>query len=175
MWADPYGAVGAALAGTGWAPRPEVRRSFGSSEQRRLWIVAALSVAVPGLLAAAGIAGYAASAGRGLLAFFTTIPILHGSQGLAGSTLQRVAIGFGTENLAMAVLSLVPVPPLATGVAVWSTFPRSPGARRFAAHLLEEQWGIAAVLVLLIVPLAGENPALLALVGSIGDAIVRAF
>lgn len=174
-WLDPYAAVGAALAGTGWAPRPEVRRGFGSSERRRLWIVAGVSVLVPGALAAVGLAGYCAAASRGLLPFFSTTDVLHGSQFIAGSTLQRIALGFGAENLAMALLSLVPIPPLATGVAAWSTFPRTSGSRRLAYHLLEEQWGIAVVLVLLILPLAGEQPALLALVGTVADAIVHAF
>jgi hypothetical protein len=174
-WADPYGAVGAALAGAGWARRPEVRRGFGSSAHRRLWLVAGLSVLVPGVLAAAGIAGYAASAGRGLLAFFATIPVLHGTQFLAQSTGDRIVLGFGTANLAIAVLSVIPIPPLPTGVAVWSTFPRTPGARRLAAYLLEDNWGIAVVLILLILPLAGEQPALLQLVAKIGDSIVHAF
>ncbi|HEX3706244.1 MAG TPA: hypothetical protein VHV76_06395 [Mycobacteriales bacterium] len=173
-WLDPYGAVGALLAGTGWAPRPEIRRGFGSSERRRLWTVAALSVLVPGLLAVVGIGSYIAWAGHELLPFFGTTSVLHGSQVITTSTGQRVALGFGTENLAMALLSIVPIPPLATGVAAWSTFPRSPGTRRFAAHLLEEQWGIAVLLVLLIVPLAGEQPALLSLVGSVADRIVHA-
>ena len=173
-WLDPYAAVGALLAGTGWAPRPSVRRGFGSSENRRLWIVAGLSVLVPGVLAAAGIAGYLASEGRGLLPFFGTTSVLHGSQVVAGSTVQRIALGFGTENLAMALLSVVPIPPLATGVAVWSTLPRNAGSRRFAYHLLEEQWGIVVLLVLLIVPLAGEQPALLQLVASVADRIVHA-
>jgi hypothetical protein len=173
-WLDPYAAVGAALAGTGWAPRPEVRRGFGSSERRRMWIVAALSILVPGLFAVAGFAGYLALEGRGFLPFFTTTSVLHGSQFIAGPTLQRIVLGFGTENLAMALLSIVPIPPLATGVAAWSTFPRTAGSRRFAYHLLEEQWGIAVVLLLLIVPLAGEQPALLALVNAVGDKIVHA-
>jgi hypothetical protein len=174
-WADPYAGVAAALAGVGWAPRAEIRRGFGSSERRRLWTVAVLSVLVPGLLAAAGFAAYAASTSSDLLAYFSTIPVLHGTQFLADTTLRRVELGFGTENLALAALSVIPIPPLATGVALWSTAPRSPGTRRLAAHLLEEQWGIGAVLVLLVVPLAGEQPALLQLVASIGDAIIRAF
>ena len=176
-WADPYSAVAAALAGTGWAPRPEVRRVFGSSEQRRLWLVALISVVVPGVLAAAAIGGYVASVGTADgLPFFSTTAVLHGNDlYLTESTLDRILLGFGAQNLAVAVLSLIPIPPLATGVAAWSTLPRTPGSRRFAARLLEENWGIFAVLLLLVVPLAGEYPLLLQLIGKIGDSIVRAF
>jgi hypothetical protein len=173
-WLDPYAAVAALLAGIGWAPRPEVHRGFGSSERRRLWTVALICVVVPGLLAAAGLAGYIEAAGRGLLPFVATTDVLHGSQGVAQSTAERVALGFGIESLSIALLSIVPLPPLATGVAVWSTLPRTPGARRLAYRLLDEHWGIGALLVLMIIPLAGEQPALLAVVGSISDSIVHA-
>jgi hypothetical protein len=57
---------------------------------------------------------------------------------------------------------------------LWSTLPRSPGARRMAYRVLEEQWGIVVLLVLLLLPLAGEQPALLQIVGGIADRIVHA-
>jgi hypothetical protein len=42
-----------------------------------------------------------------------------------------------------------------------------------AYRLLEEQWSIAIVLVLLLLPLAGEQPLLLQLIDNIGGDILR--
>jgi hypothetical protein len=181
-WIDPYGAVAALLAGVGWVPRPEIRRGFGTSTRRTAWLVAVAAVVVPAALAAAGLAGYLAAGGsRPLLALLGSfgvtegsVTVLHGSQPIADSVAQRVCLGFGMECLAMGLLSVVPVPPLATGVAVWSQFPRTPGSRRLAYRLLEEQWGIAVILVFVLIPLVGQEPALLALVGTLCDDILRA-
>jgi hypothetical protein len=182
-WLDPFAAVAAVLAGTGWAPRPEVRRGFGKSQQRQLWTVAVVSVAVPAMLGAAGIAAYAASAGRGGLKVMDSLVVLHMPTGgdqfvqlIAPTTAEKIALGFGIEGLAIAILSLVPIPPLPTGVALWTALPRTPGSRRVAYHLLEEHWGVVALLALIIVPLGGggQTP-LLSLVTTILDAILHAF
>jgi hypothetical protein len=102
---------------------------------------------------------------------------LHGTayvQFLATDFAQKVALGFGIENLACGLLALVPIPPLELGVALWSTLPKSASARQMAYRVLDEQWGVLIVLVLLIVPLAGEFPLLLQLVGRLSDRIVNA-
>jgi len=182
LWLDPYGAVAALLAGVGWGARPQIQRRFGRDPRRTAWLLALVAVVVPAALAAVGFAGYLAAGGsRTLLSLLGSAPfasgsvtVLHGSQGIATSFAQRVALGFALECLAMSLLSVVPIPPLATGVAVWSQFPRTPGSRRLAYHLLEEQWGIAVILVLTLIPLVGQEPALLALVGTISDDILRA-
>jgi len=181
-WLDPYGAVAALLSGVGWGARPQIQRRFGRDPRRTAWMIAGIAVVVPGVLAAAGFAGYLAAGGsRAALSFlgsvgFTSgsVTVLHGSQGIAESFTQRMALGFAMECLAMSLLSVVPIPPLATGVAVWSQFPRTPGSRRLAYRLLEEQWGIAVILVLTLIPLVGQQPALLALIGTISDDILRA-
>jgi hypothetical protein len=174
-WLDPYSAVAAMLAGVGWAPRPEVRRGFGRSQHRQLWTVAVVSLVVPAVLGAAGIAAYVASAGRAPLPFMDSFSVLHGTQIFAATFGQKVALGFGIENLAIALLSVVPIPPLPTGVAVWSVFPRTAGARQLAFRMLEEHWGIAAILVLFLIPLGGDGPLLLVLITTITDAIIHAF
>jgi hypothetical protein len=182
IWLDPYGAVAALLAGVGWAPRPQIRRGFGSSPRRTAWLLAVVALVVPALLAAVGLAGYLAAGGnRSLLAVLGSlgvtsgsVTVLHGSQPIAAAVAQRICLGFGLECLAMGLLSVVPVPPLATGVAAWSQFPRTPGSRRLAYHLLEENWGVAVVLLFTLIPLVGQEPALLALVGTISDDILRA-
>ena len=170
-WLDPFGIVGALLAGVGWSPRPVLSRF----KPRQVWTMVVVAVAVHGLLAAAGLAAYLAAGGTKLaFPFVSSIEVLHGTQFITSSFAQRVALGFGIENLGCGLLALVPIPPLELGVALWSTLPRSPGARRMAYRVLEEQWGIAIILVLLVVPLAGEQPALLQLIGSLGDRIVNA-
>ena len=49
----------------------------------------------------------------------------------------------------------------------------NPGARRIAYHLLEEAWGVAALLVLLLLPLGGNRPVLLAVLDAVGDPLLR--
>jgi hypothetical protein len=170
-WLDPFGVVAALLAGVGWSPRPELGRRRTA---RNVWLVVVIAVVVHGLLAVGGLAAYIAFGGhRVLLDFVDPISVLHGSQGVASSAGQRIALGFGIENLACGLLALLPLPPLELGVAVWSVLPRSPGARRMAYRLLEEQWSIAIVLVLLLLPLAGEQPLLLQLIDNIGGDILR--
>lgn len=171
-WLDPFGVVAALLAGIGWSPRPELARG----RPRQVWSMVVIAVAVHAVLAAVGLAAYLAAGGLRLtLPFTSTVAVLHGSQVFATTFAQRVALAFGIENLGCGLLALVPIPPLELGVALWSTLPRSAGSRRLAFHVLEEQWGIGLLLVLLLIPLAGEQPALLQLVGAAGDHILNAF
>jgi hypothetical protein len=167
---DPYGLVAAVLSGVGWGPKPEARRSGRSAD----WTMTLAAVGVHAALAAIGLAAFIAAGGLVLeLHGISVASVLHGSLH-GGTTGEKVALGFGMENLACGVLALVPIPPLEAGVVVWSRLPRSPGARRIAYHLLEEQWGVAILLVLLLLPLAGELPALLMLVNAVGNAILDA-
>jgi len=168
---DPYGAVAALLSGAGWGPRIEAKRTRATDT---LMLVAAL--AVHGALAAVGLAAYAGAGGSvsGLHDVVDVSMVLHGSID-AGSLARNVSLGFAMVNLACGVLALVPIPPLELGVIVWSRLPRSPGARRVAFHVLEEQWGVAVILLLLLLPLAGQPPALLAVINAIGGAILGAF
>jgi hypothetical protein len=171
-WLDPYGVVAALLTGVGWSPRPVLAHR---GAKRNVWLVTAIAVVVHGVLAAVGIAAYDALGGHEFFLPLTGIvSVLHGTQGAAASAGQRVALGFGMENLACGLLALWPLPPLELGVALWSTFPRTPGARRLAYHLLDEQWAIAVVLALLLIPLAGEQPLLLQLIDTLGTDILRA-
>lgn len=169
-WLDPYGAVGAVLAGVGWSPRPTVSRFT----PRQVWTMVVAAVAAHAALAAAGLATYVAVGGsRAAFPLISAVQVLHGSQ-FPPDAAQKIALGFGIENLGCGLLALVPIPPLELGVALWSTLPKAAGARRMAYHLLEEQWGIAVVLVLLLLPLAGQQPALLQLVGDISDHLLSA-
>ncbi|MBV9487974.1 MAG: hypothetical protein JO246_18210 [Frankiaceae bacterium] len=163
--------MGALIGGVGWAPRPTVSRF----KSRQVWTMVVVAVVVHAALAAVGLGLYLVAGGvREAFDFVSTITVLHGTQFVAGDFLQRLALGFGIENLACGILALFPIPPLELGVALWSTLPKTPSSRRLAYRLLEEHWGILVVLVLLVLPLAGEFPLLLKLVGSIGDRILGA-
>jgi hypothetical protein len=169
-WLDPFGMVAALLAGIGWSPRPILRHG----KPQQVWAMVVIAIVVHAVLAAAGLAAYVAAGGQRLtLPFTSTLAVLHGSQILAHTFTQRVAIGFGVENLGCGLLALVPIPPMELGVALWSTLPRSAGTQRMAYRVLEEQWGIGIMLVLLLLPLAGEQPALLQVVGNLGDRILQ--
>lgn len=170
-WLDPYGIVGALIGGVGWSPRPTVSRF----RARQVWLMVVAAVLAHAALAAAGLAGFLAAGGtRDILPFLTTVSVVHGTEPFITDVAQRIALGFGIENLACGLLALVPIPPLELGVALWSTLPKSPSARRMAYRVLEEQWGVAIILVLLIIPLAGQQPVLLQLVGAIADRIIHA-
>jgi hypothetical protein len=176
-WLDPYSAVAALLGGVGWPPKAEARRGFGRSRNGQLWTLAVVSAIVPAVLGAAAIAGYIALVGRGALPLMDSMSVLHGDafvKLIAPTTAEKILLGFGVESLAIALLTIVPIPPLPTGVAAWTVFPRTDGARRLAYRLLEEYWGIVVLLVLFIIPLAGEGPLLLVLLTSIIDGIVHA-
>jgi len=175
---DPYGTVAAVLSGVGWGARPQARRSGRGSDVAML--LAALIA--HGALAVAGFAAYNAAGGDYL---FFSLPdataVLHGSfsfddvPGLEHAFAGSVAAGFGMVNLACGLLALLPIPPLELGVILWSRLPRSPGARRFAYRLLEEAWGVAVVLLFLLLPLAGQQPLLLELINDAVRAIFEQF
>ena len=166
---DPYGAVAALLSGVGWGARVEARRTPLTDT---LMLLAAL--VVHAALTALGLAGFVAAGGSlAQLSGIDVSMVLHGT--LHTSVFVRdVTLGFAMINLACGVLALVPIPPLELGVIVWSRLPRSPQARRIAYHALEEQWGVAVILVLLLLPLAGQPPALLAVINAIGGPILDA-
>ena len=165
---DPYGTVGAVLSGAGWGARPEVRRSNGDV------LMLLVALVVHGALAALGFVVFVAAGGSlAAVQFFDVSSVLHGDVPKGDLSL-LVPLGFGMVNLACGLLALLPIPPLELGVVLWSRLPRSAGARRFAYHLLEESWGVAAVLLLLLLPLAGQQPVILALIDWAGGAILDA-
>jgi hypothetical protein len=170
---DPYGAVAAVLAGAGWGARVPGRRSGRGSDVALL--LAAL--VVHGALAAGGVAAFNAAGGDyHLFGFdgFDATSVLHGS-GTFGKAAMDISAGFAMINVACGLLALLPIPPLELGVILWSRLPRSPGARRFAYRLLEEQWGVAVVLLLLLLTHAGQQPRLLELINDASRAIFAQF
>jgi hypothetical protein len=168
---DPYGAVAAALSGVGWGTRVPARRGGRGSDVTML--LAAL--VVHGALAAAGLAAYVAAGGAVAdFGLFDLSSVLHASF-VFPTTGESVAAGFAAVNIGCGLLALTPIPPLELGVVLWSRLPRSPGARRLAYRVLEEQWGVAVVLLFLLLPLAGQQPLLLTLINDATQAIFEHF
>jgi hypothetical protein len=171
---DPYGVACAVVSGVGWGPRPPAPTGLRKPGPGPLIV----ALAVHGALAAAGIAAFLAVGGaRGLFTGVSELlfDVLHGSSLLSGqSAVEQMLLGFAMVNLGCGLLCLVPIPPLEMGVLLWSRLPRSPGTRRLAYHLLEEPWGVVVLIVLLLVPLAGEQPLLLKLLSDAADPILHA-
>lgn len=168
---DPFGAIAAALAGPGWGVTPDLDRlRFRSPRKYAAAVLAGPAANL--LLGALGVAGYLLLGGSGFLLDGSVVG--NGVRGsvLGENALQTAVLLFGLENLAMGLLSLVPLPPLDGGRVLFALGPRSAGWQR-AQYLLQEQnWGIIAVLVLLLLPLAGALPPLLFLVDQIGSVLL---
>lgn len=170
---DPYGAACAVVAGIGWGPRPPAPTGLRKPGPGPLVV----AVVVHGALAAAGIAAYLAVGGARVLlsgGSDVLITVVHGSPILSGMNVgAQVLLGFAMVNLGCGLLRLVPIPPLEMGVLLWSRLPRGAGSRRMAYHLLEEAWGVAILIVLLLVPLAGQQPLLLAVLSALADPLLH--
>lgn len=165
---DPYGTVAAVLAGAGWGTRIPPRRKGRGSDV--MLLLAALLV--HGALVAVGLVAYRAAGGSlALVHLFPVSEVLHGSFD-PGPFGQSASLGFVMINLACGLLALLPIPPLELGVVLWGRLPRSPGARRLAYRVLEEQWGVAVVLLFLLLPLAGQQPLLLVLIDHVGESLL---
>jgi hypothetical protein len=155
---DPFGAVAAAIAGPGWGITRETR--FRNRGQQLTMLLAGPVAAL--LVGVLGIVGYLAAGGlRELLSVVRLGDLLQGVTGPAG---QVFALSLGIEALAVGVLSLVPLPPL-TGWRILMLFAgRSQGWQRAQYYLEERNFGVVALLVLLLIPLGFGGPLLLELV-----------
>jgi hypothetical protein len=171
---DPYGVACAVVSGIGWGPRPPAPTGLRKPGPGPLIV----ALVIHGILAAAGLAAYLAAGGHRQLLIVPSdvlFLVVHGSPIVSGeSVAAQILLGFAMVNVGCGLLRLVPIPPLEMGVLLWSRLPRSPGSRRLAYHLLEEPWGIAVLIVLLLVPLAGEQPLLLKVLSELADPIVHA-
>lgn len=157
---DPFGAVAAALGGLGWGVTPDMPlRSRGRLAIALL--AGPLAVAALGALALVGfvLVGGPASALPG-----TGPGSVLGD--LEGPVPQLFFLGMGLEMLGMAVLSLVPLPPLPGWRLLELASTGSVGWQRAREYLVEKNLGVLALLVLLILPLGGSTPLLLSIVDS---------
>jgi hypothetical protein len=156
---DPFGAVAAAVAGPGWGVSRQQPFRWRGRGRQVLQLLAGPAASL--VVGAAGIALYLAVGGSQY-----DMPRL--SDLLQGrSTGDRgwdFTLAFGLEALAVAVLSLVPLPPL-TGWRILMLFSgRSLGWQRAREYLEERNFGVLALLLLLLIPLGLGGPLLLELI-----------
>lgn len=162
---DPFGAIGAAVSGTGWSRQVEL-----SPRRRRGELVGVLLSGVVAnlVLGAAAVAGYRAAGG----------PPVEGSllalqRGVDGDLLLVGLYLFGLTNLAVALLSLVPLPPLPGGQLLFALAPQRGGWQTARYRLVEQNIGTAVLLALLLIPLGGPQPLLPTLLDTVLRPVLR--
>ncbi len=155
---DPFGAVAAALSGTGWgraAPVPDMVFVTRSAILHRAAVLLAgpvLPVLAGEVLLAVYRAAYPHSLG---LALYRPSDVLRGIPGPAGEQL-LLSAGFGL--LCFGVVAILPLPPCDGWGLLW-LFWRRPGerARRAGYWLAERNIGVVILLVLMF-PLGLGGP-----------------
>jgi Zn-dependent protease len=159
---DPFGALGAAIAGVGWAKPVVVPLRRG---RRGPWVASLLAGPVATLLVGlAALGGYRAAGGAPLRGgLFTAL-----QSGVSGDLGLRALFLLGLSCLFVGVLSLVPLPPLNGGQLLFGLAPGTPGWRKAEYQLVERNIGVAVLLALLLIPLAGRT----ALVPTLLDIVV---
>ncbi len=168
-YVDPFGAVAATLGGLGWGMSGVVNlRSRG----RRTTALVAGPVAVA-VLAAAALIGFRAAGGDQFIVGHVTPGDVIGGVNLPSAG-QTILLCIGLEAAGMAVLGLVPLPPL-TGWTVLSLFMRpTHGWQRTRMALEDRNIGVAILLVLLILPIGPGGPLLIRLINVIVGAVLGA-
>ncbi len=161
---DPFGAVGAAVSGIGWARPidPGLRRGAG---------VALALVAGPLVVLGAGLgalAAYGATAG-GLPGVSAVVL----QRGLSADLAERAWLLGGLMATYVGALSLVPLPPLPGGHALLAVAPRTIGWQKARYQLVDRGIGTAVVLALLLIPLGGATALLPAVLDSVLSPLVR--
>jgi Zn-dependent protease len=161
---DPFGVVAALIGGVGWAKPVELP----PRSRRTAMVTVALSGAAVNLVL--GLLSLAVC--RALVGPVPADASILES-GINGDLATRAALLFGLMNLYVGVLSLVPLPPLDGGRLLFGLGPRTPGWQRAEYYLVEQNIGIVAVLVLLLLPLGGSRPLLPDLLQTIVTPLVR--
>ena len=166
---DPFGTVAAVIAGVGWGTPTAIAPGWRHRPTRQALSVLAgpLTLIVAGVLV---LAGYRAA--NGSPADIRLSFVLLGDISLKGETFPRVVLVVGCVLLACGLLALMPIPPLDGGQVLFALGPRSSGWQKADHYLRDQNWGVAVVLVLLLLPLAGRRPLLLVLLDIIGQPIV---
>lgn len=167
---DPFGTVAAAIAGVGWA-RP-LEPDGWRPRPGRVGAVVAAGAGANLVLAAAALAGYVAAGGDGAALGQLGISDVVLGRAVPADPLQTVLLGFGIENLAIGLLSLVPLPPLDGGRLLFALAPRSRGWQQAEYRLVEQNWGLGVLLVLLLIPLAAGVPLLLFLLDTVAHLLL---
>lgn len=157
---DPFGAVGALIGGLGWGAPVDLPARRSRMPLLGVALVGPLVNIVLGLALLGIYRGVLATGESQLLAAG------YGDQGagyvlqhgvaVAGDVLGYVVLLAGASQLYLGVLSLVPIPPLDGGRLLFALAPRTLGWQRAQHYLVEQNIGVAVVLVLLVLPLGGR-------------------
>jgi Zn-dependent protease len=162
---DPFGTIAAAIAGIGWSRQTDgpLRRSGAALAPALLAGTLANLVLGVASLVAFRAAGGAAPGGSTLVL----------QQGVGSADLGLTALYlFGLSNLFLAVLSLVPIPPLPAGRLLFALAPHTPGWQRARYRLVEQNIGTAVLLALLLIPLGGPQALLPTLLDTLLDPVL---
>jgi Zn-dependent protease len=163
---DPFGAIAALIGGFGWArPLEPARRG------RRGGLVASclagplvnLALAAAALLAFRSMTGSSPLVAASILRDGLALP----------DVAQRAALLFGLMNLSVGLLSLVPLPPLDGGRLLFGLAPRSRGWQQAEYHLVDQNVGLVAILLLMLLPLGGPQPLLPAVLDDLARPLAR--
>jgi hypothetical protein len=145
---DPFGAIAAALGGVGWGVPPEVGR-WRRGPARRRAIRLLLAAPITHLaLAAVGFAALTALGDRVYAAVDPRIVLYGVPSGSGLSFLALTVLGFATVNLTMALLHVIPLPPMAAGRILLLVAPQTPGWQKATYYLEDNNWGIGILLAL---------------------------
>lgn len=172
---DPFGLVALVLAGVGWLRPLEPTGRWRARPLRRVSLAVSGPIAnlIVGAAAFIGFRAFGGSAGLADARLAEALSAHSELQGeLFGSHLQQLLLALAIANLALGVLSLLPIPPLEGGDVLFSFAPPSRNWQRLRYHLAEQNWGVAVVLLLLLLPIAGNAPPLLALIDVVVHAIL---
>jgi Zn-dependent protease len=165
---DPFGAIAGLIAGFGWArpldPMPGRRRRAGL-------VASCLAGPAVNLLLGMG-AMVAFRVMSGIHLPVATAKLLQDGTPALGA-LDTAALLFGLMNLYVGVLALVPLPPLDGGRLLFGLAPRTVGWQKAEYHLVEQNIGLVAVLVLLLLPLGGPQALLPAVLDHVVSPLVR--
>lgn len=168
---DPYGLVALVLAGACWMRPLEPPGRWHTNRGRRVLLALAGPLANL-VVGAAAFMGFRALGGSGGLASLVGVRSeLEGS--LVGTVGQQVLLALAAMNLSLGVLELVPLPPLEGADVLFSLVRPSPGWQKARYHLSERNWGVAIVLLLLLLPIAGNAPPLFVLIDIVTHAITQ--
>ncbi len=160
---DPYGAVAGLIAGIGWARPVEVPGNRRGGRVVTALLVGPVLLLVLGLGALAGYGAVHGPVGG------SAALLMNGADGPAGEVAWVLA---GTMATYVGALSIVPLPPLPGGRALFALAPQSGGWLKARYQLIDRNIGIAVLLALLIIPLGG-GPLLTTVLDSILDPLVR--
>ena len=162
---DPFGAIAGAISGIGWSRQvvPAARMARG-----RLVGVLLSGTIANALVGAASLAAFRVLGGPP--AGGSTLAL---QRGVGDLDLHLVALYlFGLSNVFIAALSLVPIPPLPGGTLLFGLAPQSSGWQKARYRLIEQNIGVAVLLVLLLIPLGGPQALLPTILDTLIDPLL---